>query len=178
MCDNPGSHKEGDPQPATASSLEPSLDGPSESVSVNDHVYAESAGAENGNSRTDVSATRQCTSHYDSTTRTARQLTLPVPTRTYDMAEQRKQEKDYTKEVDELLPETRSLAQVRALQHDARMLLTASVQVRLASCRMLWTSSLRLRNRQEMCALYISVSSPVLDYLLFRPRTLRQRLVS
>ena len=82
------------------------------------------------------------------------------------------------KEVDELLPETRSLAQVRALQHDARRLLTASVQVRLASCRMLWTSSLRLRNRQEMCALYISVSSPVLDYLLFRPRTLRQRLVS
>ena len=113
------------PQPESASAPEPSLDRPSDSVSVNDHVYAESANAEKGNSRTDVSATRQCSSHYDSTTRTARQLTLPVPTHTYNMAEQRKQEKDYTKEVDELLPETRSLAQVRALRCDARMLLTA-----------------------------------------------------
>lgn len=83
-------------------------------MSVNDHVHKECVIAEKGNSRTDVSATRQC-SHYDSTTRTARQLTLPVPTRTYEMAEQRKQEKDYTQEVDELLPETRLLAQVRTL---------------------------------------------------------------
>lgn len=123
-------------QPGITSALEASPDRPSESVSVNDHVCADSASSEKGSPRTDVSATRQCSSHYDSTTRTARQLTLPVPTRTYNMAEQRKQEKDYTKEVDDLLPEARSLAQVRALQCDARMLLTASVQVRLASCRM------------------------------------------
>ena len=32
---------------------------------------------------------------------------------TYIMADPKKQEKDYTKEVDELLPEVRSLAQVR-----------------------------------------------------------------
>lgn len=99
-------------------------DSPDESASVNDHVQSECASAEKGSSRTDVSATRQCSSHYDSTTRTARQLTLAVPTRTYDMAEQRKQEKDYTKEVDELLPETRSLAQVCTLPWDACMLLT------------------------------------------------------
>lgn len=117
VCDDQGWDLKVEPHIQTAPASSPSpnlLDRRSESVSVNDHVHKECVIAEKGNSRTDVSATRQC-SHYDSTTRTARQLTLPVPTRTYEMAEQRKQEKDYTQEVDELLPETRLLAQVRTL---------------------------------------------------------------
>ena len=40
-------------------------------------------------------------------------LAQPIHFRRYDMADPKKQEKDYTKEVDAIIPEARSLAEVR-----------------------------------------------------------------
>lgn len=42
-------------------------------------------------------------------------FTTPIQFRKYDMADPKKQEKDYTKEVDEILPQTKSLAEVRLM---------------------------------------------------------------
>ena len=58
-----------------------------------------------------VDATRQ--SHLFSNTHLAISFTRPIIYRPHEMAEPKKQEKDYTKEVDALLPETKSLAEVR-----------------------------------------------------------------
>ena len=41
-------------------------------------------------------------------------LTRPIHFRRYDMADPKKQEKDFTKEVDAILPETKALAEVRS----------------------------------------------------------------
>ena len=58
-----------------------------------------------------VDATRQ--SRLFSDTHLAFSFTRPIIYRPHEMAEPKKQEKDYTKEVDALLPETKSLAEVR-----------------------------------------------------------------
>ena len=58
-----------------------------------------------------VDATRQ--SRLFSDTQLTTSLTRPIIYRQYEMAEPKKQEKDYSKEVDAILPEARTLAQVR-----------------------------------------------------------------
>ena len=40
-------------------------------------------------------------------------LTRPIQFRRYDMADPKKQEKDFTKEVDSLIPEAQTIAKVR-----------------------------------------------------------------
>ena len=57
-----------------------------------------------------LDATRQ--SHLRSDTQLTPWVTRPITFRYYDMADPKKQEKDYTKEVDALLPETKTLAEV------------------------------------------------------------------
>ena len=57
-----------------------------------------------------VDATRQ--SHSHSHFQLTDLFTTPVNYRHYNMADPKKQEKDYTSEVDALLPEARSLAEV------------------------------------------------------------------
>ena len=42
-------------------------------------------------------------------------LARPIHFRRYDMADPKKQEKDFTKEVDAILPETKTLAEVRSI---------------------------------------------------------------
>ena len=76
--------------------------------------------AENGKTPARQSATRQSSSAdvipassvYNNTF-TQSWFTKPIQFRRYDMAEVKKQEKDYTKEVEELLPAAQSLAKVR-----------------------------------------------------------------
>ena len=68
--------------------------------------------------RSAVDATRQ--SHLFSYPHFTPSCTRPTLYRPHDMADPKKQEKDYTKEVDALLPETKTLAKVRrviALAH-------------------------------------------------------------
>ena len=59
--------------------------------------------------------TRQCPVLFDPHSQYSTQaaLTRRIHFRRYDMADPKKQEKDFTKEVDALLPETKALAQVR-----------------------------------------------------------------
>ena len=64
-------------------------------------------------------ATRQ--SHLFSYPHFTPSCTRPTLYRPHDMADPKKQEKDYTKEVDALLPETRTLAKVRRVIALARM---------------------------------------------------------
>ena len=61
--------------------------------------------------------TRQCRVLFEphSQHSTPVALTRPIHFRRYDMADPKKQEKDFTKEVDALLPETKALAQVCSL---------------------------------------------------------------
>ncbi|CCM04205.1 uncharacterized protein FIBRA_06371 [Fibroporia radiculosa] len=96
------------------------------------HVRREFLSAQKGSHETGASATRQ-SNNPDTTTRTARQLALPISYSTYAMAENRKQEKDYTKEVDELLPEAKSLAQSGKVQAALDKLFSLEKQTRNAS---------------------------------------------
>lgn len=48
-------------------------------------------------------------------------FTAPIHFRRYDMADPKKQEKDYTKEVDAVIPEAQSLVQVRRAAHALAM---------------------------------------------------------
>lgn len=67
-----------------------------------------------GNPQIDVSATatRQSQSKPAFITTSTTIFTRPILYTKYNMADPKKQEKDYSKEVDSILPEARSLAQV------------------------------------------------------------------
>ena len=65
--------------------------------------------------RSAVDATRQ--SHLFSHSQLTLPSTRPILYRPHEMAEPKKQEKDYTKEVDALLPEAKTLAKVRRVMH-------------------------------------------------------------
>ena len=69
------------------------------------------------------------------------------------MADPKKQEKDFTKEVDSLLPEARTLAKVRTNgSSNLSVALTSACLLRPVSCRRLWTSSMFSRSKLEMYA--------------------------
>ena len=94
-------------------------------------------------------ATRQ------SSLRTATSSWHPSPTSltTPTMADPKKQEKDFTKEVDTLLPEARTLAKVRTNgSSNLSVALTSACLLRPVSCRRLWTSSMFSRSKLEMYA--------------------------
>lgn len=93
------------------------------------HVSGVFEASQNGKSSIDVSATRQS----DSTTRTARQPFLSSLSRKYTMSESRRQEKDHTKDVDELIPQAKSLAQAGKLQDALDKLLVLEKQTRNSS---------------------------------------------
>ncbi|KAI0931818.1 hypothetical protein AcV5_004788 [Taiwanofungus camphoratus] len=115
-----------EPKPASKTGPTPTAD---PGVDEN-HVSRECTNAQKGNSRIDVSTTRQWT---DTTTSTARQLTRPIPYSSYNMSEPKKQERDFTKEVEELLPKTKALAQSGKLQDALDKLFALEKQARNAS---------------------------------------------
>ncbi|KAJ3556058.1 hypothetical protein NM688_g2234 [Phlebia brevispora] len=78
-----------------------------------------------------LDATRQ--SHLHSDTQLTPWFTRPILFRHYDMAEPKKQEKDYTKEVDALLSETKTLAESGKLSEAIDKLLVLEKQARNAS---------------------------------------------
>jgi hypothetical protein len=88
-----------------------------------------------------------------------RQRELAPPTRThiypkFIMSDNKKQEKDFTPEVEALLPEAEKLAKVRLVRPSARSLpkvvLVCPCSSR-ESCRSLWIRSLLWRSSREMC---------------------------
>ncbi len=72
--------------------------------------------AKGGKTPTRLDATRQSQQaglgHSTTASFAQTWFTTPIHFRRYDMADPKKQEKDYTAEVDSLLPETKSLAEV------------------------------------------------------------------
>lgn len=78
------------------------------------HVFKTQIGRTRNEGVSATNATRQSLQSQFTQPSSQLWLTRPVNYNYYNMAEVKKQEKDYTKEVDEILPEARSLADVSA----------------------------------------------------------------